>query len=471
MNETQRETVMHDARRTPSEKRDGGLPLWPDEVRAQLDRIITSPEFRVPERLRNFLRYVVETTLAGHAEQIKAYTIALEVFERDETFDAHADPVVRIEAGRLRRALERYYFIVGQLDPIQIEIPKGGYVPIFTRRTVPVAEVTTQPGEITAAPKVSPRHRKWSRTGVVVPATLGIVALILTFTYWSSTRAVCGSRRAGFVSPPARLLDAGTATVLWSQAYDADLGTQSLFDIQEDIARQVATTVAQPYGIVFRVDAQRTARQAPDDLEAYACTLRFYSYHAAISVERHASVRDCLRRTTAQFPGYATAWAMLSLLYIDQDRFGFNPEPGEPLLDKALETAHRAVNLDQSNPRALQALMMTLFFRQEVAEALHVGERAVAINPNDTELLGEFGARIAFSGEWERGGVLLEQALTRNPGHSGYYHGMLAFIAYMQRDYERAFAEIRRSNQDKVSLYHGIAAIIYARLGMTAEAA
>jgi adenylate cyclase len=277
---------------------------------------------------------------------------------------------------------------------------------------------------------------------------------------------------AGRIRVTSRLLDAGTAAVLWSQAYDADLGTHSLFAIQEDIARQVATTVAQPYGIVFRADAQRTARQPPDDLEAYACTLRFYAYHAALSVEQHAVVRDCLRRTAAQFPGYATAWAMLSLLYLDQDRFGFNPEPGQPPpLDKALETARRAVNLDQSNPRALQALMMTLFFRQEVAEALHVGERAVAINPNDTELLGEFGARVAFSGEWERGGLLLEQALTRNPGHSGYYHAMLAFVAYMQRDYEHAFAEIRQSNQDKVSLYHGIAAIIYARLGMTAEAA
>jgi adenylate cyclase len=552
---------MHDAR--PSEKRDGGLPLWPDEVRAQLDRIIASPEFRVPERLRKFLHYVVETTLAGQAEQIKAYTIALEVFERDETFDAHADPVVRIEAGRLRRALELYYLVVGQLDPVLIEIPKGGYVPLFTRRSVPAAEVTTQPGEITAAPKVSPHPQKWPRPFAVVPAALSIAALVLAFTYWSSTRAVppvSGAGAAASVTSPAalpdqptlavapfsglgeapeaelyaaglteevltqlarfkevtvlgretsmsitpqtdvtrvrrdfgarylleggmrlsagrirvtsRLLDAGTAAVLWSQAYDADLGTKGLFAIQEDIARQVATAVAQPYGIVFRADAQRTARQPPDDLEAYACTLRFYSYHAALGVDQHASVRDCLKRTAAQFPGYATARAMLSLLYIDQDRFGFNPEPGEPPpLDKALETARRAVNLDQSNPRALQALMMTLFFRQEVAEALHVGERAVALNPNDTELLGEFGARVAFSGEWDRGSLLLEQALARNPGHSGYYHGMLAFIAYMQRDYERAFAEIRQSNQDKVSLYHGIAAIIYARLGMTAEAA
>src|SRR3954454_2014352 len=184
------EAVMHDAGRTPSENRDEGHPSWPEQVHAQLDHIVASPEFRVPERLRKFLRYVVETTLAGHAEQIKAYTIALEVFERDETFDAHADPVVRIESGRLRRALERYYFIVGQLDPIQIEIPKGGYVPLFTRRTVPAAEVTTQPSEITAAPKVSPHPPRWSRTVVVVPAALSIAALILAFTYWSSTRAV-----------------------------------------------------------------------------------------------------------------------------------------------------------------------------------------------------------------------------------------------------------------------------------------
>jgi adenylate cyclase len=60
------------------------------------------------QRTRNFLRYVTEETLAGRAERIKAYSIAMEVFGRDQTFDAQNDPVVRIEAGGLRRALERY---------------------------------------------------------------------------------------------------------------------------------------------------------------------------------------------------------------------------------------------------------------------------------------------------------------------------------------------------------------------------
>ena len=109
-------------------------PPLPGEVRAQLARILDSPEFVVPERARSFLRYLVEQTLAGRADRLKGYTIGTAVFERDTNFDSQADPVVRTEAGRLRRALERYYLIAGQADPVLLEVPKGGYVPIFSRR-------------------------------------------------------------------------------------------------------------------------------------------------------------------------------------------------------------------------------------------------------------------------------------------------------------------------------------------------
>jgi hypothetical protein len=80
-------------------------PPSPEEVRAQLARIIASSGFDASERSRGFLRFVVEETLAGRGERIKGYTIAVEVFGRDAAFDAHNDPVVRIEAGRLRRAV------------------------------------------------------------------------------------------------------------------------------------------------------------------------------------------------------------------------------------------------------------------------------------------------------------------------------------------------------------------------------
>ena len=103
-----------------------------ESVRAQLDRILASPEFLAPERGRRFLQYIVEETLEGHAGQLKAFTIAQAVFGRDASFDAQNDPVVRIEAGRIRRALERYYLVCGSSDPIQITIPKGGYAPHFS---------------------------------------------------------------------------------------------------------------------------------------------------------------------------------------------------------------------------------------------------------------------------------------------------------------------------------------------------
>ena len=97
----------------------------PDEIRRQLARVVGSPEFDASERNRRFLEHVVEESLAGRADRIKAYSVATSVFERDETFDPQIDPIVRIEARRLRQSLERYYLTAGREDRVFIEIPKG----------------------------------------------------------------------------------------------------------------------------------------------------------------------------------------------------------------------------------------------------------------------------------------------------------------------------------------------------------
>ena len=82
-----------------------------------------------------FLRFVVEETLAGREHRLKGYTIATRVFGRGDDFDAAQDPIVSIQAGRLRRALERYYLVAGGRDPVFIDIPKGRYVPRFRAQT------------------------------------------------------------------------------------------------------------------------------------------------------------------------------------------------------------------------------------------------------------------------------------------------------------------------------------------------
>jgi arginine/lysine/ornithine decarboxylase len=102
-------------------------------VRTELNRILTSGSFRVADRGRKLLQYVVEETLAGRANRIKAYSIATIAFGRDSSFDPQSDPIVRIEAGHVRRALERYYQSECHVDPIRITIPTGGYVPTFSQ--------------------------------------------------------------------------------------------------------------------------------------------------------------------------------------------------------------------------------------------------------------------------------------------------------------------------------------------------
>ncbi len=97
------------------------IPLSSEPVREQLERILASAEFDASDRLKSFLRYIVEEALAGRADHLKAFTIAVEAFGRDPgAFDPQNDPVVRMEAGKLRRRLERYYLGVGRSDPIRI---------------------------------------------------------------------------------------------------------------------------------------------------------------------------------------------------------------------------------------------------------------------------------------------------------------------------------------------------------------
>lgn len=131
---------------------DGAVTAFPgaDAVRSQLDRIAGSMDFIVPERIRAFLQFIVDETLCGRQRQLKAYTIAIAVFGRCEDFDAMNDPVVRIEAARLRRALERYYLLDGKRDPVVIEVAKGSYVPTFRwQDATPPQQFQTEPLKVT----------------------------------------------------------------------------------------------------------------------------------------------------------------------------------------------------------------------------------------------------------------------------------------------------------------------------------
>src|SRR6516162_565820 len=99
-------------------------------ARRQLDKVLASPGFARNERLSRFLRFVVERHMEGRDQELKESLIAIEVFGRLPGYDPKQDPIVRTEALRLRARLSEYYQADGKSDPIIIELPKGGYVPV-----------------------------------------------------------------------------------------------------------------------------------------------------------------------------------------------------------------------------------------------------------------------------------------------------------------------------------------------------
>ena len=114
----------NEARRDPSET----------EIRAALERMVASESFRTCPQLAAFLRFVTEAALRGESAHIKGYTIAVEALGRSGDFDPQQDPIVRVEAGRLRRVIQHYYAGPGAKDLLVIDVPRGRYIPTFRYR-------------------------------------------------------------------------------------------------------------------------------------------------------------------------------------------------------------------------------------------------------------------------------------------------------------------------------------------------
>ncbi len=498
------------------------------EIRQQLDRILASVEFHSPQRGRAFLQFIVHETLAGRSEFLKAFTIANIVFGRNVSFDAQNDPVVRIEAGRMRRALERYYLIAGRAERVIITIPKGGYVPTFAYAdgfrtdTQPVfdQDSPSKPDlSITGdspAPLVSLSSHFWIRyalpASVTVLAMAALVHILLAFVFspikgshpTTSTDTTppkilveqfqngAGSERASDIAQDlrdevigqlvkfkdivviansaattaeaateapryvlqgsvrleenkfrslVRLVRKVDGAVIWANNYDGDVRSQGRFQIQEDIAQSVASTVAQPYGAIFQKDGDALAKaQTNGGFDGYACTLAYYSYRTSMNATSHAAAKDCLERATQHNSNHATYWALLSLVNLDEFRFSFKlgrPTSATPL-KVAVGAAQKAISIDPENARALQALMLVSFFRNDIDTALRAGAAAYAANPNDAEVAGEYGLRLSMSGKWQSGCELVSSAVNKNAGPKGYYEVGMALCAFMRGDLQAA---------------------------------
>ena len=235
---------------SPARQRDFSLEnptaISSSEVREELQRILTSDLFAKSPRLGNFLRFIVDSTLKGEGQQIKEYLIGVEVFGRSSSYDPRTDPVVRVEAGRLRSKLADYYRAAGQTAPLLIELPKGRYVPVFRLSSSFDQTASPKTPGLTLVAGPSSWRGRSSRRLFLCLGLLGIVALV-------ALRIVLAVRVRGGGRP---IPQATSIAVLPFENLSSSSENQYLGD---GVAEELTTGLAQLSG--FRVVAATSAFQ------------------------------------------------------------------------------------------------------------------------------------------------------------------------------------------------------------------
>jgi TolB-like protein/Tfp pilus assembly protein PilF len=480
-------------------------------VRTQLERILSSPHFAAAERSKRFLRFIVDETLADRRENLKEYTLAVEVFDRDADFDTSTNPIVRVEASRLRRRLEHYYLTLGREDPVLIEIPRGTYVPAFQSKVdvlhiqedlaaLDSEEVPDFGGGLAGGPWI-----------VVLPFTNldesedvfanGITAEIITAlsrfrdfhviardtssNHNGKEGAVRIGRQLGVgyilqgstrreekrLRIHAEVASGTTGEVLWAERYERDLNVDSIFDIQEEIASHVVATVAQPGGVIVRPEAARARRKATESLDAYDAILLFHDYDARLSPEAHGRALAAIESALQTDPDVASLHAVRAVLYVDMFRFGFNlRETRERALQEASDSSHQAVQLDPLNPKAHHALFLTHFCHGDLDAFRKAGKRALELNPNDTATLADFGLHLILIEDFDLGRLLMKAAMMLNPEPPDWYWFAFFSLHFSRGEFDEALDMALRAQNEDFYWVHFMHAAAYRKLGMMQEA-
>jgi hypothetical protein len=177
---------------SPGEKE---IPVTPelaalanDERWQLVTRISASLPFVKSPRLRNFLVFICERSLTGHVEEITEYEIGWKVFERGEKYSPSDDSIVRTAARQLRAKVKEYFESEGAGEAWSLEIPKGGYIPIFTKRETAIVEEYVPPAPPAPAPPLVDVARRWQYVSAAL-AVVAIGALVTAVWLWRAARA------------------------------------------------------------------------------------------------------------------------------------------------------------------------------------------------------------------------------------------------------------------------------------------
>lgn len=411
-------------------------------VRAQVQRITLSAPFKHSERRQKFLRFIVDEALAGRADRLKGYTIATEVFERSGDFDPQLDPVVRIEAGRLRDKLHEYYATEGSRDSIIIELPKGSYVPSI-KRTKGASPGASGPHTGSLA-GTEPAVGWVAGNPMLLPLRAAFVCLTMFFAGWwlwtdkpriensldRPSIAVLPFENIGDDSKWTRFADGLTEDIIADLARYRDLiviarsSTQRFKGLQTDV-REVGRALNVKYVLEGSIQTVRDRLRVTAKLIEAQTGRHMWSERYDRPVDDLFAVQNELMQSiTAALGSYSGAVAEAergrirrkspaSLTAYDSYLLGVEAKHkvSKESLIEAETLLTRSIELDPQLARAYVALVDTYWYQidlgltptvaETTAKMMAAGEKAAALDPGDGRTRYALGLAALYNGKAE----------------------------------------------------------------------
>lgn len=413
--------------------------LLENAVRDHLQRLLRSPHFDAAARSREFLCFVVDQALAGRDEYLNQTAIAVAVFGRQANFDAVLDPIVRVQAGRLRRSLERYYLLTGDTQTVRIELPKGSYTPVFAAnaahgeafakgRSASLAALTTDWPSIairllaTSSPEdsgIAARIKDELTTELYRYGDLHVIRARdmdkLDRGQQASVRfELRGAlrREADDCLVSTHLMDRTTGEQIWSDEYHTAPHPERWSGSIDSIARVIAARVGSEQGIVARLLAAECTDQ-PVVARDCSAIQRCYRFFFSREISEFVPTVQAVEQVTVRNPECALAWAYLSRLY--QVNYSFELSPLHTPIEKAVACANQGLLLDPTGARTRCICGAALLIMGELELARLELEQALRLNPDSLAYREVISWLLALSGDWERGMALMRQAMDLNP--------------------------------------------------------
>ena len=440
-----------------------------ESIQQQVHRILVSPEFKATDVQKSFLKFVVETVLAERSHEIKGYTVATQVFGRGGDFNQAIDPIVSIQANKLRRALERYYLTAGRNDPVRIDMPKGTYVPTFHQQNdlewdSAQKDAPDTPGFVGAWPTILVKpFLNLTGDAQLDYKGIGLASeLSMEITRYREIRVLLaqhreeGQRRASdtiarFVLDGSiqrsvsglkvnvSLVDVSTGLQIWGDSYTTDCGPSQAIVFQEEVANIIAGKISCEYGIIAKTLSHESKKHMASKLKTYEALLRYYQFNAHFTAESFLEAFEALQQASRKEPNCGLVWSMLARLYAVN--YSLELFDQKTPLEKAVSFAEKGVQLDPADQRTRLILAFVRLFENELSAGLAEADRALALNPNSLIFLENIGHLLTLFGDWNRGPALIRKAIEANPYYSSIVHYSLWVDWVRRRDYQQAYNE------------------------------